>query len=482
MAVLLAACKDGGTETPRPTTVVAASATTQTAVVGTAVAEAPAVRVTDQQGQPLAGAAVTFVVTGGGGTLTGSSATTNAQGVATAGAWTLGPEAGQNTVTATVGSLAPVQFVATAQARTPTTLTALTPTTQTGSINRSVDQAPRVQVKDQLGVPMRDVIVTFAVTAGGGSIFRPTVHTDESGHADVISWTLGPAPGVNTLTASVPGVAPVTFTATAIDPCTVATVYTPMTLVFGNLTLRDCKQGSFYVDFYFMTLGTAQAISLRMSSGEVDSWLEVYDADGDIVALNDEGPQAPDAEVNVFAPAGNYFLAATTFYVYQLGRYELSSSAFQENSDCREYWVVPGITLNGNITAEDCGGDHIDPYLVVLKPGQQLTVRMESAAFAPVLRLIDLQTGNVVAADDDGGGTSAQVVFTAGQAYRVLAIVARPFDGSTGAYALTVTSPQAERTAALRAGPPSAAFRDRNLFPMARGSAWRARLAAPAPR
>src|SRR3989449_1442106 len=52
------------------------------------------------------------------GTITGGSQTTNASGVATLGSWTLSPTAGQNTLTASSGTLSgsPVTFTATGSA------------------------------------------------------------------------------------------------------------------------------------------------------------------------------------------------------------------------------------------------------------------------------------------------------------------------------------------------------------------------------
>ena len=72
----------------------------QTATAGTAVAIAPAVLLTDQQGQPVPGVAVTFVVVSGGGSVTGASAVSDTLGVATVGSWTLGTEPGPNRLTA----------------------------------------------------------------------------------------------------------------------------------------------------------------------------------------------------------------------------------------------------------------------------------------------------------------------------------------------------------------------------------------------
>ena len=86
----------------------------QTAPAGTAVTVRPAVRVTNDLGQPVAGFVVTFVVTGGGGSVQGASQTTNSDGVARVGEWTLGPTPGANTLEARAGSLqgSPVVFSA----------------------------------------------------------------------------------------------------------------------------------------------------------------------------------------------------------------------------------------------------------------------------------------------------------------------------------------------------------------------------------
>ena len=84
-----------------PVRVVAVTVVNQVALVGSTVAPDPAVRVEDQFGNGVPGILVTFAVTSGAGSVTGASATTNANGVATVGSWTLGGAAGTNTLTAT---------------------------------------------------------------------------------------------------------------------------------------------------------------------------------------------------------------------------------------------------------------------------------------------------------------------------------------------------------------------------------------------
>lgn len=84
----------------------------QQADPGTAVAIPPAVLVKDAGGRPVAGASVQFTASAGGGTVSGATATSNAQGIATVGGWVLG-QGDVQTLDAQVGSLSPAHFHAT---------------------------------------------------------------------------------------------------------------------------------------------------------------------------------------------------------------------------------------------------------------------------------------------------------------------------------------------------------------------------------
>jgi hypothetical protein len=88
----------------------------------TAVAIRPAVRVTDGYGNPKAGMAVTFAASANSGTVTGAAQTTNSEGIATIGGWTVGSATGQQTVVANVtgAGLPAVTFVANVRAGDPT--------------------------------------------------------------------------------------------------------------------------------------------------------------------------------------------------------------------------------------------------------------------------------------------------------------------------------------------------------------------------
>src|SRR5688500_13170304 len=88
--LVLAACIGGEKvfAPPVATSIAANSSTALTAVAGTTVAPRPSVLVKDQRGAPMAGANVTFAITGGAGTLTGAVVPTDATGIATVGSWT----------------------------------------------------------------------------------------------------------------------------------------------------------------------------------------------------------------------------------------------------------------------------------------------------------------------------------------------------------------------------------------------------------
>ena len=69
-------------------------------------------------------------------------------------------------------------------------------------------------MRDQHGNPLEGAEVTFAVTAGGGTLSTETAATDAEGRA-AATLTLGREPGMSTVEVTVSGLEPVVFTATA---------------------------------------------------------------------------------------------------------------------------------------------------------------------------------------------------------------------------------------------------------------------------
>lgn len=191
----------------------------QTATAGGLVATAPSVKVTDVNGNFVAGFAVTFAPGSGSGSVTGGSVVSDAGGIAKVGSWRLGTTPGAQSLTATASGLtgSPISFAATAVPPVPSAVAGFAGNNQTARPGAAVGTRPSVIVTDPAGIPVPGVEVTFAVTAGGGSVTGATVTTGVNGIAAVGSWNLGPALGTNTLTATAGSLAgsPVTFNATA---------------------------------------------------------------------------------------------------------------------------------------------------------------------------------------------------------------------------------------------------------------------------
>ncbi|HEX2722105.1 MAG TPA: SGNH/GDSL hydrolase family protein [Gemmatimonadaceae bacterium] len=190
---------------PVPSTIAGFAGNNQTARPGSPVATPPSVRITDPAGIPVPGVAVTFEVTGGGGTVSGGTATTNADGIAAVASWVLGPTTGTNTLTATAGSLSgsPVVFSATAAALPPTAMAIVAGDNQTALAGQPVPIAPSVKITDAEGLGVAGVTVTFSIRSGGGSLTGANAVTNTAGIATLQSWVLGI--GGNSLYASVPG-------------------------------------------------------------------------------------------------------------------------------------------------------------------------------------------------------------------------------------------------------------------------------------
>ena len=85
---------------------------------------------------------------------------------------------------------------------------------QTAPIGGLAPQVLTVQVTDQRNDPIRDQVIEWTVTSGGGLVSPRFDTTDADGYASA-SYRLGGAIGVQTVSATLPGLSPVTFAVNA---------------------------------------------------------------------------------------------------------------------------------------------------------------------------------------------------------------------------------------------------------------------------
>jgi subtilisin family serine protease len=211
---------DGGpTSPPAPSAIAVVSGNSQAGTVGQPLAQPLVVRVTTATGPPATGATVSFATTSASGSLSATSAHTDAQGQASV-TWTLGPRAGANvdTATATASGLAgsPIVFVASATAGVPSQITSAGGNNQTGPAATTLSTPLSVKVSDSHGNPVAGVNVGWAILTGGGSVSVARSPSGANG-LGTTQLTLGREPGPQTVSASAAGLtgSPVTFTATA---------------------------------------------------------------------------------------------------------------------------------------------------------------------------------------------------------------------------------------------------------------------------
>ena len=162
------------------------------------------VEVRDQTDKPLPDAQVTFSVSRGGGTLSATSVTTDSNGRAES-TLTLGPNAGTNTVTASVAGIQETRTFTAESIRIPKRMELISGDDQEGLPGAALEKPFVVEVRDQTDRPLPGIEVVFSVTSGGGTLSATSVTTDSNGQAES-TLTLGPNPGTNTVTVSVTGI------------------------------------------------------------------------------------------------------------------------------------------------------------------------------------------------------------------------------------------------------------------------------------
>lgn len=200
-----------------PAAIVIFGGSSQQAPAGTDLPAQLIVHVIDASALPIKGQLVAFRVTSGGGSVVSGASLTTDLGEARE-QWKLGTIVSDSqrvearAVNSAGETIVATTFTAQALPGPAKQLIKVAGDLQSGAAATAVSTAPVVRVADQYGNGVPGVLVTFAASAGG-AVAPATVTTSSSGLAST-GWTLGPAPGVNTLTVSAAGLTTATFTAT----------------------------------------------------------------------------------------------------------------------------------------------------------------------------------------------------------------------------------------------------------------------------
>lgn len=165
-------------------------------------------------------------------------------------------------------------------------VSAITPTSLAGTVGAAVQPAPTVLVTDEKSQPLAGVTVTFKVVSGGGTLSGGYATTGVDGQAAPSTWTLGPTPGAQTLSASAGSEADVVFTVLA-----AAGDVAHITTSAGNDQLAGIGQGlaqplvALATDaFGNPVAGTPVVFTVTSGGGTIDGAAVVTDSNGKATA------------------------------------------------------------------------------------------------------------------------------------------------------------------------------------------------------
>jgi adhesin/invasin len=332
IALALVDCGGGGDGTgPTLGSIMVSAGNNQVGPAGTALSESLAVIVRDQGGAPFAGANVTFTITAGGGSVSPASRLTDAAGIAKA-RRTLGPNAGTQTVTATAGSLAPVQFSAVSQINGAVNIANSTTGPLTDTVGATKAESLTVLVTDQNATPVQGVPVAWASV--GGSVSAASVPTSAAGLSKV-QFTYGTGAVSQSATATVTGLvgSPVQITLNATAGTAVSIVKTagdngtapPSSQVNYTVQSRDTHgnpKGGVTIDWAVATGG-----------GSITPAQNVTQANGNATAARTLGSGTGDQTATATAaglPGGPVLTFTTTAAI--ITTVEVANNSFTPNA------------------------------------------------------------------------------------------------------------------------------------------------------
>ena len=239
------------------------------------------------------------------------------------------------------------------------------------------------------------------------------------------------------------------FTAHDIPACSFAQ---PLDLNGGfiqRLGPRSCTGANGQpVDYYTFTLSADSLVLAVMTSSEVDGYLTLYDAGGNLVRSDDSSYGSNDPLIVQYLPAGTYKLAARAASSTVGGLYQVDLRTVtgpRPPFATPKATMTPGDTVSGMITYTGCqyiDNTFADLYQMNLTADATIDLRLNSSEFDAYLVLLDSKGAVIDEDDDSGGNTNARITrnLAAGTYY----IVVKPFGDYTshGAYTLITSNRQ----------------------------------------
>jgi hypothetical protein len=312
------------TSTPGPASRISFSAgNAQEAPPGSQLPVPLSARLTDAGGNPKPGETVTFTVTSGGGSITGGTATSNAQGIATSGTWTIGNCRGQ-TVRATSGSLN-LTFTAAATGQ-PTIATGGTAagtldTTDCNIDGAYADEYALTTAAEAVNITLTAATFDALLNVANAAATVPIATNDNStGTNSAIKLLASATTKTLTATTAVDGqTGPYTLNvaSTTEDVASCGIVFIePGVTTNQSLTTTDCTtHNGTTADGYMLYIPAGGTVRISMSSNPIDALIELYSPTGTLLAQRDALGVSASSEVLTFtAPTAGFYKVVAAAY------------------------------------------------------------------------------------------------------------------------------------------------------------------------
>ncbi len=162
------------------------------------------------------------------------------------------------------------------------------------------------------------------------------------------------------------------------------------------------------VDIYQITLEEDQELTIDLNSPDFDTWVELYDADCNRIAFNDDGGAGLNSLLFQNLDAGTYFIGVSSWSSAGVaGTYFLSTSCGEAvelcGGDCEVALMSCGIPEEGIFPMTECrrlSGQMLDLYSIVVAGGD-VTIDL-TGDYDTYMQLYD-ENCQLIAQDDDGG-------------------------------------------------------------------------------
>ncbi|MEM7414355.1 MAG: caspase family protein [Gemmatimonadota bacterium] len=203
-------------------------------------------------------------------------------------------------------------------------------------------------------------------------------------------------------------------------------------LIDGDETLNSGE----FADIYRIQGQVGQTLIADLSSGDFDPYLMVIGPDGEQTDNDDyEGDITRSLVSQPLTEAGEYRVVVTSYQPGESGAYDLMISTGSSSSG-----GAASRTERGTLSAGDSelsSGEYADAYTFEGRPGEQVTVELESSDFDTYLMV--LGPNEFREENDDAGSTSVSRVeaeLTELGTYRVIVTTYEP--GEVGDYSVSI--------------------------------------------